>query len=31
MGEACSTNEGEEERVQIVGGKAKGKEVARKT
>jgi hypothetical protein len=30
MGGACSTNGGEEERVQVVGGKARGKEVTRK-
>jgi hypothetical protein len=27
----CSTNEGEEERVLIIGGKASGKETTRKT
>jgi hypothetical protein len=31
MGGACSTNGGEEERVYIVGGKARGKEATRKT
>jgi hypothetical protein len=31
MGEACSTNGGEEERVQVVGGKARGKEATMKT
>jgi hypothetical protein len=31
MGGACSTNGGEEERVEVVGGKGKGKEAARKT
>jgi hypothetical protein len=30
MGRACSTNGGEEERVQVAGGKARGKETARK-
>jgi hypothetical protein len=25
MGRACSTNEGQEERVEVVGGKARGK------
>jgi hypothetical protein len=30
MGGACSTNEGEEERVYVVG-KAKGKDATRKT
>jgi hypothetical protein len=28
---ACSTNGGEEERVYVVGGKARGKEATRKT
>jgi hypothetical protein len=31
MGGACSTNGGEEEHVQVIGGKARGKESARKT
>jgi hypothetical protein len=31
MGGACSTNGKEEERVKIVGGKARGKEATRKT
>jgi hypothetical protein len=31
MGGECSTNGGEEERVQVVGGKAIGKENNRKT
>jgi hypothetical protein len=31
MGGACSTNEGEEERVLVVGGKARGEEATRKT
>jgi hypothetical protein len=31
MGEACSTNEGEEERVQVIGGKARRNEATRKT
>jgi hypothetical protein len=31
MGRACNTNGGEEERVYIIGGKARGKETARKT
>jgi hypothetical protein len=31
MGGACSTNGGEEERVQVVGGKVSGKEASRKT
>jgi hypothetical protein len=31
MGGACSTNGGEEERIQVVGGKARVKEAARKT
>jgi hypothetical protein len=31
MGGPCSTNEGEEERVWIIGGKARGKETTRKT
>jgi hypothetical protein len=31
MGGACSTNGGEEERVEVVGGKARGKEATRKT
>jgi hypothetical protein len=31
MGGACSTNGEEEEHVQVIGGKAKGKETARKT
>jgi hypothetical protein len=31
MGGACRTNGGEEERVYVVGGKARGKEAARKT
>jgi hypothetical protein len=31
MGGPCSTNGGEEERIQIIGGKARGKESARKT
>jgi hypothetical protein len=30
MGEAYSTNGGEEERVWVVGGKARGKEATRK-
>jgi hypothetical protein len=29
MGGACSTNRGEEERVEVVGGKAREKEAAR--
>jgi hypothetical protein len=28
---ACSTNGGEEERVYVVGGKARGKEITKKT
>jgi hypothetical protein len=31
MSGACSTNGEEEERVQVVGGKARGKETTRKT
>jgi hypothetical protein len=31
MGGACSTNGGEGEHVQVVGGKARGKEATRKT
>jgi hypothetical protein len=31
MGGSCSTNGGEEERVQIIGGKGRGKETTRKT
>jgi hypothetical protein len=31
MSGAFSTNGGEEERVEIIGGKARGKETARKT
>jgi hypothetical protein len=31
MGGVNSTNEGEEELVQVVGGKARGKEATRKT
>jgi hypothetical protein len=31
MGGACSTNGGEEERVYVVGGKARGKETTRRT
>jgi hypothetical protein len=31
MGGACSRNGGEEERVEVVGGKARGKEATRKT
>jgi hypothetical protein len=31
MGGACSPNGGEEERVWVVGGKARGKEATRKT
>jgi hypothetical protein len=31
MGGPCSTNWGEEERVYITGGKARGKETTRKT
>jgi hypothetical protein len=31
MGGACSTSGGEEERVKVVGGKARGKEATRKT
>jgi hypothetical protein len=31
MGGPCSTNEGIEERVYIIGGKARGKETTRKT
>jgi hypothetical protein len=31
MGEARSTNVGEEERVEIIGGKARGKQTTRKT
>jgi hypothetical protein len=31
MGRPCSTNGGEEERVQIIGGKARGKDATRKT
>jgi hypothetical protein len=31
MGGACSTNGGEEERVQVVGGKGRGKEATTKT
>jgi hypothetical protein len=31
MGGACSTNGGEEERVEVTGGKARGKEATRET
>jgi hypothetical protein len=31
MGGACSTNGGEQERVYVLGGKARGKKVTRKT
>jgi hypothetical protein len=31
MGGACSANEGEEERVLVIGAKAREKEAARKT
>jgi hypothetical protein len=31
MGRLCSTNGGEEERIQVIGRKARGKETARKT
>jgi hypothetical protein len=31
MGGACSTNGGEEKCILVVGGKARGKEAARKT
>jgi hypothetical protein len=31
MGGACSMNGGEQERVYVVGGKARGKEATRKT
>jgi hypothetical protein len=31
MGGPCSTNGGEEEHLQIIGGKARGKETTRKT
>jgi hypothetical protein len=31
MGGPCSTNGGEVDRVEIIGGKARGKETARKT
>jgi hypothetical protein len=31
MGGACSTNWEEEERVKVIGGKARGKETTRKT
>jgi hypothetical protein len=31
MSESCSTNGREEERVQVVGGKARGREATRKT
>jgi hypothetical protein len=31
MGGACSTNGGEAERVLVIGGKARGKEIARNT
>jgi hypothetical protein len=31
MSRACSTNGGEEERVYVIGGKARGKETTRKT
>jgi hypothetical protein len=31
MGGTCSTNGGKEERVQVVGGKARGQEATRKT
>jgi hypothetical protein len=31
MGLACSMNGGEEERIEIIGGKGGGKETARKT
>jgi hypothetical protein len=31
MGWSCSTNWGEEERLEIIGGKARGKETTRKT
>jgi hypothetical protein len=31
MGGECSMNEGEEERVKFIGGKARGKETTRKT
>jgi hypothetical protein len=30
LGGACSTNEGEEERLEVIGGKARGKEATRK-
>jgi hypothetical protein len=31
MGDACSMNGGEEKRIKVVGGKARGKEATRKT
>jgi hypothetical protein len=31
MGGACSTNGEEEERIKLIGGKARGKETTRKT
>jgi hypothetical protein len=31
MGGACNTNRREEERMYVIGGKAKGKETTRKT
>jgi hypothetical protein len=31
MGGVCSTNKGEEERVQVIGGKSRGKEATGKT
>jgi hypothetical protein len=31
MDGACNTNGGEEERIYVIGGKARGKESARKT
>jgi hypothetical protein len=31
VGGACGTNEGEEERIEIIGGKVRGKETTRKT
>jgi hypothetical protein len=31
MGVSCSTNGGEKERVEVIGGKARGKETTRKS
>jgi hypothetical protein len=31
VGGACGTNAGEEERVDVIGNKARGKEITRKT